>query len=789
MLNTLKAPFLILFILFYTPTIWGQSKVSKPSTDYAHFAPGNTFVEKIYLHSDKQFYVAGEMIWFKLYVLNAATNEKASLSKVAYVDVISPAGQTAASAKVVVAAGDANGWLTLPPSLPGGNYMLRAYTSWMRNFGEAVFFQMPIRIVNTLRAAPPVQSSDTQTFAIGFYPEGGQLVAGLPNTLGVEVLEADGFGMEYQANVSNAAGDSITSFQSNRFGLSQFTFTPAAGQQYNATFSFANGERRAAALPQAQAGGYVMHVEQTANKAATVSIATSGGFALDQLTLTAAGRPVELPAQVAQGGRLVYQLDEKNLSDGANVITLLNAQQQPVCERLLFVKPGIAPVVGAVLNESHFRSRDSVSLHLRTSYGRDSLSVPDLSVSVAWSNGDAPPPVSIGSFLWLASHLRGQIENPGFYFSDSASLLAINNLMLTHGWRRFVAGPTTNVHDIHPLEFNGEIIRALVTDARTNLPASEVKVFLSLPGTPFQLQAATTDALGFVQFDVKNHFGPGELIFQANTLSDSAFKVEVTKPFAAAATMPMLARKTFSNTHASGLLQQSIGMQVQQLYDLDRVNRFRVPAALDTTPFFGRPDYSYPLDAYTRFGTVEEVLREYVRPVSVVQRGGAPHLAIFDEASRRFFNGGELVMVDGIPLFNVDKIFAYDALKLKNIDIVARKFFMGPALFNGILSFTTYKGNYDGLQLDPRAIVVDYDGLQLEREFYSPQYATQAQRESRLPDFRTTLFWTPAARFGSDGTAHLEWYTSDAKGNYLIRIEGLDEHGNPVSQQLAFKVE
>jgi hypothetical protein len=185
---------------------------------------------------------------------------------------------------------------------------------------------------------------------------------------------------------------------------------------------------------------------------------------------------------------------------------------------------------------------------------------------------------------------------------------------------------------------------------------------------------------------------------------------------------------------------------------------------------------------------MEEVLREYVRPINVVQRRGGLHMLILDDARRQFFEGGELVLLDGIAVFNKNKMFAYDPLKVKKIDVVARKYFVGPTFFNGIASFTTYTGKYEGFSLDPRSIIIDYEGLQLEREFYAPVYETESQYKSRIPDMRNTLFWDPKASLDRDGKAALSFYTSDRKGTYMIVVEGLDHKGNTAVTRLPFVV-
>ncbi len=73
------------------------------------------------------------------------------------------------------------------------------------------------------------------------------------------------------------------------------------------------------------------------------------------------------------------------------------------------------------------------------------------------------------------------------------------------------------------------------------------------------------------------------------------------------------------------------------------------------------------------------------------------------------------------------------------MELVKRRYYYGPLMLDGILNMTTYKGNLEEFPMDPRAVIVDYEGLQLQREFYSPVYETEQQVNSRLADYRNLL--------------------------------------------------
>ncbi|MDR2914808.1 MAG: hypothetical protein LBV74_08265 [Tannerella sp.] len=110
----------------------------------------NALRERVYVHTDKQTYLSGELLWMKLYLTNEA-GKPVSFSKVGYVELLD---ETTAhiQVKLEIINGIAEGWMELPVTLPTGNYRMIAYTRNMRNEDESVFFNKTIGIINTFQA-------------------------------------------------------------------------------------------------------------------------------------------------------------------------------------------------------------------------------------------------------------------------------------------------------------------------------------------------------------------------------------------------------------------------------------------------------------------------------------------------------------------------------------------------------------------------------------------------------------------------------------------------------------
>ena len=231
-------------------------------------------------------------------------------------------------------------------------------------------------------------------------------------------------------------------------------------------------------------------------------------------------------------------------------------------------------------------------------------------------------------------------------------------------------------------------------------------------------------------------------------------------------------------------------MQVENIYHGDIRKKVKDGMA-DTSSFYEHPNVLYLLDNYTRFTTMEEVLREYVFSVNVRKRGGKFHFPVFNDADiyHGSFDKDPLVLLDGVPVFNMDKVIQYDPLKVRRLESVTREYYYGGMTFDGIVNLVTYNGDLEGYVLDPNATVIDYEALQLQREFYSPVYeTTQQQASGHLPDFRNVLNWVPVIKTGKDGKYQNSFYSSDLPGKYVVEVQALTPDGKTGSDRLFFEV-
>ncbi|WP_299824962.1 hypothetical protein [uncultured Pontibacter sp.] len=757
-----------------------------------------TMQEKIFLHSDRESYLAGESMWFKVYNVEGNSHQSAKLSKIAYVEVLDQEQNPVMQAKVALTDGSGNGSFLLPATLNSGNYLVRAYTNWMKNFSADLYFEKPITIVNTFKQLGLQQEAASAAFDVNFFPEGGHLVNGVQSVVAFKTTDATGKSIPFDGLLLNQANDTLTKFSTHQFGIGRFTFTPEAGQKYRTVLRGPEGQIITRELPHAQDRGFVLNLSNVDTDLLKISVRTNplalapGAYTVYLLAHTRKEAALAYAAHPNEAGEIIFTIPKDKLGEGITYFTVFNANKQPVCERLYFKKPQQLLQLSAQTDQKKYSTRSEVNLDIKTTL-MGAARPANLSVAVyrmdslqRWQQQ------SMASYLWLSSELKGAIEQPEYYLTQTgtAAELAQDNLMLTHGWSKFnwkeVLHDTTATPYTHATEYGGHLVRARVFNAKTKKPAAGVQAYLASPSRDVKLSTAVSDSAGNLLFDMMRLYGSRTLVLQANTTNDSSYTFEIESPFFALKSSYKLPRFQLSESHEPTLLASSIHMQVQNYHTAGVAYKYTLPA-YDSTAFYGTPDKSYFLDTYTRFPVMEEVMREYVQPVFVRRRQGKFHFFVVNQPVKALFDQEPMILLDGVPVFETDKIMAFDPRKVQRLDVVSRKYFHGSATFNGVVSYVTYAGDLAGYEVDPKALLQEYEGMQLAREFYSPQYTTSEQRSSRIPDLRNLLYWNPDAT--TSGQSNLNFFTSDQTGTYQVVVHGLSKEGNAGTGTYTFKVE
>lgn len=787
----------ICFIVFFQQ-LSAQSNFTETIQKQFDQYNSDRYTEKVYLNTDRNFYITGEIIWFKLYITNAINNNLSDLSKIAYTELVDANNRVFLQAKIGITDGLGSGSFFIPASIPSGNYKVRCYTNWMKNFDANFFFETAITIVNTATGSNLPEADTSLSYNIDFFPEGGNLIPSNENNIAFKITNNRGAGENNCTGFITAEKDTITYFNPLHAGIGTFLFTPAKGQVYTAHIINKSGKEITKKTLPAAIENLAIRLTTSSTGQITIKVNSSINSTNNNgelyLFVHTKGVIKSIQKAMLQSGSAQFIVDESKLGEGISHFTLFDSQHKPVCERLYFKRPADVLKIEVNPDAEQYAIRKKSTVSIRAINKKNNPLRANMSVSIYRIDSlQRNSTTDIFSSTWLGSELNGTIENAAYYFTDvtETTTKALDNLMLTHGWRRFrwddVQSNKKTFFEFLP-EFEGHIITGKIIDTFSKKPFIENAVYASVAGQYTQFYTSQPDKNGNIKFYTKNLVGPSELIVQAQEPSGISNNIEIHTPFSAKFSSAKTPYYTISPELKPALETNSINAQIQRRYAAELLRKYYLPD-IDTSTFYGRADERYLLDDYTRFTTMEEVLREYVLGVIVGRSNKKFKLTVFDVQNKRLFKDNPLLLLDGAPVQDADRIMKYDPLKVKKIEVVTRRYYYGPLVIDGIVNFVTYKGNMEELEMDPKSVVLDFEGIQLQREFYMPAYATEEQRSSHLADFRNLLYWQPYVITGINGETQVDFYTSDLKGKFLGVIEGMTKDGTAGSNTFSFEVQ
>ena len=108
--------------------------------------------EIIYLDTDREIYIAGDNLFFKIYLYDKDKKKLSGRSKIAYIIVCNSKNKKIIQSSIVLSEGMSYSSFQLPDTLETGIYQIIAYTNWMKNFGESAFFRKQLMIANKFDA-------------------------------------------------------------------------------------------------------------------------------------------------------------------------------------------------------------------------------------------------------------------------------------------------------------------------------------------------------------------------------------------------------------------------------------------------------------------------------------------------------------------------------------------------------------------------------------------------------------------------------------------------------------
>lgn len=663
---------------------------------------------------------------------------------------------------------------------------------------------------------------------VQFFPESGNLVNGIMSKVAFKATGIDGKGIFIKGILMEDSSNNILEFTSLKFGMGSFTMIPKEGKAYSAKVVFPDGTEELFALPKALEEGYVLRVYQPNEDSVLVRVSVS------PKTLAAAAavqKPVDLSIIAQVSGQTImatplritrvitsFWLGKDDFPSGIAQFTLFSEEGEPLNERIAFIKR--KDHMNLTLNTSKrtYKSKESILRELEAKDRNDEPATGNFSVTVIDESKvpfEEELESTIFSNLLLTSDLKGYIERPNYYFSKETDTvqMALDNLMLTQGYRRFAwkeiaanlktgtdPGKAYLTHAMFKPEGLGIDITGVVKSLGGQ-PAPGAKLTLMAMKAGI-VQSATADGNGRFSFERLMFRDSIRFALQART-SKNGTKVEIVLDSIPGILVSKNRNSADLDTNipATTRIYVENSRKQEEAYEkngvLNRNRRLRevnISGRKSAVMTYasqgamrvpeGSADQTYILKS-TAFANLGMSLTGMLQGITFTKFEKPFHPIIENAPFYRDKTTKELVLmqviVDGnlVREDDLDEVFQTNVLALEDVvkvDVVISNQAILSRL-GGIPSILIYtRRGFQRKAFNPGMANISLKGFNKARVFYIPRYDSQAS-QTALPDYRSTIYWNANLKTMSSGKVSFDYFNADSPGRYKVIIEGISAEG------------
>ena len=784
-------------------------------------------IEKVYLHVDRDSYFAGDDIWFKAYLIDAKDRLLTDHSSNLHVELISPSSKIISDRTVRLDSGLGNGDFRLPENIKSGRYRLRAYTNYMRNFGDQLFFIKDITVINSTDSS---KISDEVKYIenglhVSFFPEGGSLVDNVSSIVAFKVTNYPGKGCDVSGNIYSSSGDLITTFRSTHLGMGSFFLKPLPGLKYYSIVRGADSIDIRTELPASFPTGVTISASVNQNNELLISIKTNPetlSLVSDHdliFSFSIRKEVIKVISFKIKSLITSFVIPAENLPDGIIMLTLSGPEDLSLAERLIYIEKEAPVKIKIEPDKLLYSKREPVALKI--SLSGDSISEREGNVSLAVADenlaeGTSKFPRTIASWFLLESDVRGNIEDPSYYFdpSNNERLKFLDNLLLTQGWRDFAWKYDTIYY---PPE-NGFTVSGRLRKRNKKEPIEDSRVSIGIFGSKSTLlKSVPVDSAWRFQLSDIDLTGKATLIATGigkkdhpdGVLTLDSIAYNPAKVQDSLFLVSILAENNQSKLKSYYKIYESIRKKYK-LSDTVKVGEVNIISERHKDPQtvkvessrlkYEKPDAELIVtESMGGYLNVPELMRGRIPGVEVISnnsgyainiRGG--QLSVRGSKRDSAYGGAlpPLVLIDGnkatfedlflVPILIIDRI---DVLKQVSSTVI-----FGFEGYNGVINLITKAGGaqeaYKPVDYSARFKISGYSA---SRIFYSPQHLPDSNSDYK-PDLRSTLLWKPDINLEGTNKVILNYYNGDNSSLVRLNAEGITKTGIPVTGKAEYEV-
>lgn len=733
------------------------------------------FSEELYVRTDRDLYITGEKVWLKIFKLNRLTHAPVNISKVVYVDLLDIDNNPVRQLKIGVDGNSGSADFILPDTLRSGNYIIRSYTSWMKNFSKDLFSYKRISVINPFENINDfkIPSGSSIPDSVIFSPEGGHLIRDIETRVGFRSSDKEGNPVAMSGALIYENNDTICFIKTGSNGYGWASLKPSGNGPILLVTPNKNGTVKKFPLPGIKNEGLTFSVTGKSEKSGLkVKINKSPGFRSDStklyLKIYSAGLINEINEITFDNYRGTGLL-QKDLPDGLSRLMITDEHENLITDRWLYNDYEKTIHYNITLQNPSFPQRENIKFSISATDNKGIPVESDLSVSVVKAftiNKNSFDSNKYSQLPGLASIIS---DNYPPDINDFLMFYTPQDPMKNQDWNNLQSIP------YYLPELEGHLINGHINFRKSGEPFRNGDITLSFVGKVALCQFTKTDEQGNFNFVTKEH-GLREIVIQPLSPEIKDCYVDLNNPFSTTFNRYNHGLFYLDSSKLGDINNAIISMQIKNIYE-PLLQQGVKKAANGSPDFYGKPDNTILMSKYIELTSLKEVVKEIIPGVSTAKKNDKINFKLLNLNQSSPFENNPLVLVDGIPVNDYEKILNINSKEIEKIDVFNSRYFISYVSLDGILHFVSKKGDLGVIDFDRSVFRLEYDLLQNRNNFYSPDYHSEIVKNNRIPDFRNTLYWNPDLHTDITGKTEVEFYSSDEPTEYIITIEGITPDG------------
>ncbi|MBN1180737.1 MAG: hypothetical protein JXB49_00520 [Bacteroidales bacterium] len=736
--------------------------------------------ERVFLNLDKDIYLAGEDLHFSILCYDDNYKLPVNLSKIVYIELFDQDNTPLVQQKIFLDGAIGGGSLLIPKTCKTNYYYVRAYTNYMKNYGEQYFYMDRIKIVNPFFEIEKGESgiSNNEPVYLTVYPEGGSFLSGINNTFAVKTNPIIRDNKQYTVFLKDESDSLVQEIKINKYGYGIGNFIPQSGKTYHIEY-WKESKKNITTFQEIQNQGVHMNVWYDEDCLNVKYFTMNYSFLPLKIHANKDGQDRVVKTEISEKEGVI-KLSYKDLPSGIIKLNMLNSLNESLCERFVFIPYQHELSITLEKDKQSYKLRDTVDIDVKVIDSDDISSSIYFAMSVFYMI-DSNSIKYDNSFekYSLINDIKKELKNYDISIIDQLvedkSLLDLFLLTKMEEIEDKKAMKDTDVISLSYIpEIEGDIVSGRVVHKNSNEAIEGTIVFQSFIDSIARLGVSSTDKDGRFVFIIQEELDNPNLVISIkdsakvyNVLIDDEFypgflefKKETYYPF---------------DVILENLKQSKVNIQVNDIFPKGKNIEESDIEIFKNRDFYGRPSTLYLTKDYVKLPNMEEFIFELLKGVKMYRKKGEVKFKMYEKENGYTLDGEPLVLYDGVPIFSYDELLELKPEQLISVGLVEHMYLYDDIFFGGIIDIKSIRANHTDVDLAENNYYFEF--VSAKRSTEVPVNYISKGENKRFPLFLNTLYWSPYRLTDETGFTKIQFITGDVPGFYIVLCNGVSAEG------------